>query len=119
MSNLVFTPASLIDLLSKIDELADYDIGIAETLDDNIQLTIGDSTYIIEADNAVEVEVDEDVAETIEDANTEAYENLDDSIEVESLDEENLEPVESGILKELAKTLLVGGIVRVAGKLLK
>ena len=116
MSNIVFTPASLIDLLSQIDELSEYDIGIAETLDDKIQLNIGDSTYIIDDEDATEIPVDESVVDAVEDANIEAYENLDDSIEV-AVDDEQI--VESGILKELAKTLLVGGIVRLGGKLLK
>ena len=116
MSNIVFTPASLIDLLSQIDELANYDIGITETLDDKIQLTIGDSTYLIDDAEATEVNVDDAVVEDVEDINVEAYENLDDSIEVAVGDEQI---IESGIIKELAKTLLVGGLVRLGSKLLK
>ena len=38
MDSIVFTPASLIDLLSQIEELKDYDIGISETIDGQIQL---------------------------------------------------------------------------------
>ena len=41
MDSIVFTPASLIDLLSKIEELSDYPIGITETLDGQIQLNVG------------------------------------------------------------------------------
>ena len=116
-NNIVFTPASLLDLLSKIDELSEYDIGLTETFDGDLQLTVGDSAYIIDSEDAVEVSVDESVADTIEDANLTAYENLDDSIDVEMYDEN--EPIESGILKEVAKTLLVGGLVRLGTKLLK
>jgi len=116
MSNIVFTPASLIDLLSQIDELNEYEIGITETIDDKLQLNIGDSTYIIDDKDVTEISVDESVVDAVEDANVEAYENLDDSIEV-MLDDEQL--IESGVLKEIAKTLLVGGMVRLAGKLMK
>lgn len=116
MDKIVFTPASLIDLLSKIDELSEYDVGVTETLDDKLQLTIGDSIYIIDDSEAVDVPVDDSVIDAVEDANTEGYENLDDSIDV-MVSEDT--PVESGILKELAKTILVGGMVRLAGKFMK
>lgn len=116
MDSIVFTPASIIDLLSKIDELADYDISITETIDGGFQLTVGDSAYLIPDDAATDVSVPEEAVKTIEDANLEAYENLDDSIDVNMGADT---PVESGILKEVAKTLLVGGIVRLGAKLLK
>lgn len=117
MDTILFTPASLLDLLSKIDELSEYEIGVAETIDGQLQLTIGDSTYLIDNDNATDVSVDETVVESIEDVNLDAYENLDDDIDVTIYDEG--EPIESGILKEVAKTLLVGGLVRLGSKLLK
>ncbi len=115
MDGIVFTPASLIDLLSKIDELKDYDINVTETIDDQLQLSIGDSIYLIDNEDATPVQVSEDVVETVEDINIEAYENLDDSIDVEVGDEQ---PVESGILKEVAKSLLLGGMIRLSKKLL-
>ena len=111
MDSIVFTPASLIDLLSKIEELQDYDIGISETIDGQIQLNIGSSLYIIDTDSSTDVNVDDRVVEQVEDTNLEAYENLDESVEV-VVPGEGEEPVESGIIKELAKTLLVGGLVR-------
>ena len=117
MDTILFTPASLLDLLSKIDELSEYEIGVAETIDGQLQLTIGESTYLIDNDNATDVSVDETVVESIEDVNLDAYENLDDDIDVTIYDEG--EPIESGILKEVAKTLLVGGLVRLGSKLLK
>lgn len=116
MSNILFTPASLMDLLSKIDELNDYDIGVTETLDDKLQIVIGDSIYVIDDNDATDIDVSQDVVEVVEDANLEAYESLDDSIDVAIGDEQ---PIESGILKELAKTLLVGGLVRLGKKLLQ
>ena len=117
MDSIVFTTSSLLDLLSKIDELREYEIGIAETIDGQIQLTIGDSAYLIDTDNATEVTVDDNVVETVDEANLEAYEGLDESVDVNIYEEG--QPVESGILKELAKSLLLGGMVRLSGKLLK
>lgn len=117
MDSIVFTPASLIDLLSQVDELKDYDINITETIDGQLQLGIGSSTYLIDSKDATNVTVEDSVVDAVEDANMEAYENLDDSVDVSVYDE--TEPIESGILKEVAKTLLVGGMVRLAGKLMK
>ena len=118
MDSIVFTPASLIDLLSKVDELKDYDIGISETIDGQIQLNIGPSLYIIDTDNSTDISVDDQVVEKVEDTNLEAYENLDESVDV-IVPGEGDEPVESGIIKELAKTLLVGGLVRLSAGVAK
>ena len=109
MDSIVFTPASLIDLLSKLPELNDYAIGITETIDGKIQLNIGDSLYIIDTENATDIRVDEPTVEKVEDTNFETYENLDESVDVSMDGEEN---IEAGLIKEIAKTLLVGGLVR-------
>lgn len=113
-NNIVFTPASLIDLLSKIDELSEFNVGITETIDGDLQLEIGDSVYHIETEAATEVSVDEYVAEEVELANKSAYESLSDDVDVEYL-----ETIESGIIKEAAKSLLLGGMLRLSAKLLK
>ena len=118
MDSIVFTPASLIDLLSKIEELQDLDVGISETIDGNIQLNVGQSLYIIETDNAANVLVEEQTVEQVEDTNFEAYENLDESVDV-TIPGEGEESIESGIIKELAKTLLVGGLVRLSAGVAK
>ena len=118
MDSIVFTPASLIDLLSKIEELSDYPIGITETLDGQIQLNVGESLYIIDTDSATDIQVDNSVVDIIEDTNQDAYENLDEDIDV-VVGGEGEEEIEAGLIKALAKTLLVGGIVRLAGKVLK
>lgn len=118
MDSLLFTPASILDLLSKIEELNQYEIGVAETLDEQLQITVGDSVYLIDASHATSVVVDDSVLETVEDANLDAYEHLDDSVDV-TVYEDGEQPVESGILKEIAKSLLLGGMIRLSGKLLK
>lgn len=111
MESIVFTPASLIDLLSQIKELSDYPIGITETIDGQIQLNIGESLYIIDTDSATDIQVDDRIVDIVDDANQEAYENLDESIDV-TVSGEGEEDIEAGLIKELAKTLLVGGLVR-------
>lgn len=117
MDSIVFTPAALLDLFSQIDELSNYDISVTQTFDNKIQISIGQSAYIIDDQNATSVMVDDSVVDRVEDANDEAYENLDESIEVNEYEED--EPIEAGILKEIAKTLLIGGMVRLTKKLLK
>lgn len=112
--NIIFTPASLLEILNQIDELKDYSISVTETLDGNIQIEIGDSRYQIDTDNIEEVEVPEDVVDTVEDINEETYEELVDSEEFESTEE----VVEGGFLKEAIKSLLLGGAVKLIKKLL-
>lgn len=117
MDNIVFTPAGLLDLLVNIDELSEYDIGLTETIDHNIQLQIGESIYQLSKSDAEDVVVDDSVVDEVSDINDRAYQELESSggdVEIQELDD-----VESGIIKELVKTLLVGGMVRLAGKTLK
>ena len=110
MNMLLFTPAALLDFLSSIDELKDFDIGITESSSGDIQVQIGESTYNVDTSQATDVEVDEDVIDQVDEANEEAYDELD----VDTQDD-----VEGGIIKEALKTLLVGGLVRMGAKVLK
>lgn len=114
--NIIFTPAAILDLLNQIDELSEYGLGISETLDGKLQLTVGDSTYEIDVESTSEVTVPEDVSESIDDINSEAYEDL---IESEEFEVSDYETIESGLIKEAVKSLLVGGAVRLVTKLLK
>ena len=109
----LFTPAAVLHLLAQIDELKGYNIGLTETLDDMLELTIGDSTYEIQPQSGSQIEVDDSVLNTVADTNIDAYENLSELGEVELT-----EPINSGIIKELAKTLLVGGMVRLTSKII-
>ena len=119
MSELLFTPASLLSLLVQIDELRDKEIGITQTVDNYIQLQIGDSTYEIIPDDVVDIATTKGDLSEVSDANIKTYEELADDGEVTFDDSIDLNtPVEGGILKEIAKTLLVGGIVRLGTKLL-
>ena len=116
MSEILFTPAAVLDLLTSIEELSDLEVTMTETSDGRIQLTVGESSYDIKPDNATDVEVSEDVIDTVEDANMSTYESMQDS------DDFNVyqgEDIESGLLKEIAKSLLLGGMIRLSNKLLK
>lgn len=119
VNEVMFTSASVLDLLLQIDELKEYTISLTETLDKNIQLQIGDSVYLIENDNAKTVNVDGEVVEEIESTTEDAYTEIEDYIDV--IDEtfrdiDEFEPVNAGIIKEVAKSLLLGGMIRFAGK---
>lgn len=119
MNELLFTPAAILDLLVQIDELHNKDISIVQTLDNKLQLTIGNSTYeILPDNNEVSIDVPNDIVNQVSDANMAAYEQLAES-ELVDLTDVGTETIESGIIKETIKTLLVGGLVRLTGKLLK
>lgn len=106
MNEIVLTPAALLDILQQVEELSEYPISVTET-SNMIQIRIGDSTYTLPTSDAESIKVDKDVVEFVSDVNDTTYAELDNS-----------EPVESGLLKEIAKTLLVGGMVRLTTKLL-
>ena len=112
MDQLIFTSASILDLLSSIDELKDKNINLTET-ESGISITIGESTYEINTADAVEVEVDEEVVEEIDEVTSEAYSELSDN-GVDVQDE-----VEGGPIKELIKTLMLGGMVKMTANMLK
>lgn len=112
MDEIMFTPAAVLDLLTQIEELQGYDIGIDDS-SSMLRVTIGDSIYNINTRNTTDISVDESVVDDVGLVNQSAYDNLSDSGEVE------LEPINSGLIKQVAKTLLVGGLVRLTAKLLK
>lgn len=114
MNNVVFTPASVLSLLTKIDELKDVNIGMTETMDGKLQLSVGESVYELEPEVDTSVQVDDSVVDKIEDVNQQTYEDLAEDGEVELQEE-----VTGGVLKEIAKTLLLGGMVRLTGKMLR
>lgn len=116
MDEILFTPAGVIDLLSQMDELAGQEISITDSGSGSIQIQVGESSYQILKEDTVEVQVDSAVIEEVNHVNEEAYQDLEDSGEVEISEQES---VESGIVKEFLKTLLVGGVVRLAAKAIK
>ena len=111
MDQVVFTPAAVLDLLSQIDELKDLSVGVSETLDGGLQVTVGDSVYEIAASDAEDVEVPEEVVQDVDEINSEAYQNVEGS-------EPSGEIVEGGLIKEFFKTLAIGGMIRLTNKML-
>ena len=116
----LFTPAAVLDFLRQIDELADKDINVFDN-DSFALITIGDSQYRIDYSNAEDVEVSEEVVEEVTDIVEETYDALGaEGVELEEIQDitEEGEVVEGGIIKEALKTLAVGGLVRLTGKML-
>ena len=109
MGEVVYTSAAVVDLLSQINELQGKTIDINES-DNQAVITIDDTEYTIPYNNAAEIEVDDSVVDEVADITDSAYSDMDESTP---------DDITSGILKELAKTLFVGGLVRLTGKLLK
>lgn len=105
----VFTPASVLSLLAQIEELADLEIGLTETLDGQLQLQVGESFYNIEPEGETEVQVSEQALDAVEDANEETYHGMEENGLLESNGEE---AVESGLIKEAAKAMLLGGMIK-------
>lgn len=112
-STLLLTPASLVDFLSQIDELSEKAISLNS---DNgyIEVSIGEATYRIRPQDEVNVPVSVDDIDEVNEAADDTYDELVDNGYVENSDE-----IESGIIKELIKTLAIGGMVRLAAKKLK
>lgn len=112
-SQILFTPSSLVDFLTQVDELKDINIGVNDD-GENVSISIGDSTYEINPKSVTDIDVsDEDVDQACQ-ANDSNYDELEASGSIEINDS-----VESGIIKQLLKTLAIGGMVRLAAKELK
>lgn len=106
-TKLVLTPSALLTFLSQIEEIdADIEIGVEEE-ENKLVVYIGDSVYILESPEESELVVDQDTVDDIDGIDQEGFDTLS-----EEVDMEEEEAVEGGIIKELAKTLLVGGLVR-------
>ncbi len=114
---ILFTPSSLLDLLTQIEELKGLDVGVTESVNGDMYIRVGESSYKIDTSNVTDISVEDDVVETIEDINEETYSNLGESDEV--VLEDDPDKIESSIIKELAKTLLLGGMVRLSAKWLR
>lgn len=104
---LVLTPSALLTFLSQIDELDDGGRLAVSEGDGSIEVSIGSSVYILESPKDSEVTIDREAANEIQEINSEGYDTFEE--EIAELD---VESVEGGIIKELAKTLLIGGLVR-------
>ena len=116
-NEILLTPAALLDFLRQVDELADKDISVDE-IGSALNITIGDSSYSIDFNQAENVEVPDEVVEEVSDVADAAYAELGESgVEFTEIADTE-EVVEGGIIKETLKTLAVGGLVRLTGKIL-
>lgn len=114
-NEILLTPAALLDFLRQVEELSDKDITIDET-GNSLTVTIGNSTYDIDLAHAEDIEVPDEVVEEVAEVADEAYAGLgEEGVEIDTPDEEI---VEGGILSEALKTLAIGGLVRLTGKVL-
>ena len=113
-NEILFTTASLLDFLQQIEELSDKDIVLNED-DSAITVAIGESTYSISKNAAEAVEVPDEVVEEVAEINETTYEEL-DGVEYSEVSDE--ETVEGGIISETLKTLAIGGLVRLTGKIM-
>lgn len=114
MDEIVFTPAGLLDLLSQIDELSSVDIGVTETLDGKLQVIVGNSIYILDTKSIESLPTDSEVVQQLNEISEDTYSDLSSSG-----DYIDNSPISSGVIGELAKTLLVGGMARLTAKYLK
>ena len=108
MNELVFTPSAVYALLASISELSEYDISFEET-DKDVTIHIGDSQYTVDFNRADEVAVPAPALEAVSEVNDEGYDAAEDLDEV----------IEGGVIKELVKTLMIGGLVRLTANALK
>lgn len=114
-NEILLTPAALLDFLRQVDELAEKDISVDET-GSTLSVTIGESTYGIDLNQAETVEVPDEVVDEVADVADEAYAELGEAgVDVTDVDED---VVEGGLISEALKTLAVGGLVRLAGKIM-
>lgn len=108
---LVLTPSALVAFLSEIEELKGLDLELTEN-NNSLDIKIGDNNYKLESPAESVVEVNDEAMDELEDLNEDGYEELDDFNLEEDLEDVSGEAVEGGIIKELLKTLAVGGLVR-------
>lgn len=112
----LFTASGLLDMLLQIDEFKYYQLDISSDGLGNLQLHVNDSIYMFKAVDSVNIPVSDTQFEAVQDCAESTYEAILDDIDYDSSD---LQSVNSGLLKQLVKTLLVGGMVRITNKLLK
>ena len=126
---IVFTSGALLDLLSQIDELADKSIALGTADGEVPELYIDNTTYRLSNAGIEDVQVDSSAVRDVASLSREVLDEVDSRQEplVEDGDAENprltkrqrKSQVESGIIKQAVKTLLIGGLVRLTSKLLK
>ena len=121
MDEVVFTSGALLDLLSQIDELKGKNIALGTAPGRTPELYIDDTTYRLSESGVEDIEVDKETVRDVATLSNETFDEIESRGEPvkDNYEDEDLEPVESGIVKQAIKTLLIGGLVRLTSKLLK
>ena len=118
MEEIVFTSGALLELFNQIQEFEGHEFEVTDN-GDTVTLSVDGSTYTLKS--AVEdVPADVETIETISDIDEEVYSDIADTesaVDINDMDTE--EVVESGIVKEAIKALLLGGMIKLSSKLLK
>ena len=122
MSEVLYTSAAVADLISQLDEFKGKVVHITDT-PDGAEIRIDEAVYNIPYRDAEDIEVDEAAMDEVTDVLDEAYSAFDnEDVLIDGVGAANIdtqEDISSGVLKNIAKTLLVGGLVRLTAKLLK
>lgn len=116
MNNFMFTGSALLHFITSIDELKDKEISFIEN-DDSIDITIGDSKYRLmpQLENNADIIVTTPAAASdVEDIQQDEYDELIGNEDVDVSDN-----IEGGIITTLVKSLLLGGMLKLAPKLMK
>lgn len=114
---ILFTPAALLDFLCQIDELSEYGISVDEVGGD-IQVKIGDSTYKVNSGDAQDIETPAEIVDEVSEINNETYDEIANTDYEQTPDIPEDSPIEGGLIREVLKTLAVGGMVRLTSKML-
>jgi hypothetical protein len=101
---MVMTLSGLATFLSQIEELQGLDITSYET-ETGWEIQVGENTYTVESPVESDVEVSDEVVEDIVDIDETGWQ----AVENGELGDVS---IEGGILKEIVKTLAIGGLVR-------
>lgn len=104
-SSLVLTTSGLMTFLAEIEQLNGLDLAIEE-VDNGLQISIGDDVYTLETKAESVVEVAPEAIDDIDNIDEEGWDEISDTFN------DAVEPVEGGIIKEVLKTLAIGGLVR-------
>ena len=125
MEQNLITTSGLLEILLNIDELSEYPIDVQETTDGNISITVGNSSYVaVTSEAAITMNATPEDADLISELNEEVYEDIVEEYSDNNVDLDDYNPnmpedtIESGLLKDIAKTFLLGGAIKLAKKLL-
>ena len=121
MEKKLYTAASIVDMLYKIEELKEHNIEANIHEDGSFTLAIDGSSYEFVEDETTVVDADttNDMIEEITEAENDAVVNIEETEVFDTSDMIQDTEVESGIITEALKTLAIGGMVRLGAKWLK